>query len=94
MDWLYAAGTILGIAGTALLRDYRDGKNLFSKNVPSSNLNEGFLYMKHHYNDELTGILTELQVDQKQGFRDMNASLKEISTALTRIEAGGVKIKK
>lgn len=90
---LTAIGTVLGIAATLFLRDYRDGKNIFTKNIPPNTLDEGFKYMKHHYNDELTAILTELQVNQKEGFRDINGSLKEISTMLTRIDAGGVKIR-
>lgn len=93
MEFLYAAGTVLGIAGTLILRDWRDGKNVFSKNVPSQTLADGFSYMKHHYNDELTAILTELQIDQKQGFRDISESLQEISKSLVRIEAGGVKLR-
>lgn len=83
-------GTILGIAGTLLLRDFRDGKNLIRKNNP---IFPDVAYLKNYYNHDLTAILTELQVDQKQGFRDMAAAQKEITEALIRIESGGIKIR-
>lgn len=93
MDFLYALGTVIGIAGTLILRDWRDGKNLFAKNVPPSTLAEGMNYMKHHYNDALTLTLTEIQVEQKEGFRDMGSTLSKINESLVRIEAGGVKLR-
>lgn len=91
---LTAIGTILGIAATLLLRDWRDGKNIFKQNIPPTQLDEGFKYMRHHYNDELTTILTELQVGQKEMMRDNREGFREITEALIRIESGGIKIKK
>lgn len=93
MELMYAVGTIIGIAVTLVLRDYRDGKNVFKKNATPADLNEGFKYMKHHYNDELTMTLTQIQFDSRQGFRDMKESLEKINEALIRIEVGGIKMK-
>lgn len=93
MDWIYTIGTILGIAGTLVLRDWRDGKNLFAKNPPPQQLAQGFDYMKHHYNDITTAVLTEIQVEQKDGFKDMSFALGKINESLVRIEAGGVRIR-
>lgn len=53
-------------------------------------LQEGMNYMKLHFNDELTHILTELQVDQKNGFDKMeekqDAAKKCIEKANTKLD--------
>lgn len=80
MDYITIIGTILGIAAVQFFRDYRDGKNVFKKN---ESLGDGFQYMKHHYNDTLTQVLTELQVSQKESV-----------DILRNIERNGVRVRK
>lgn len=90
MEIYVGIGTILGTALILILRDWRDGKNILKKNEP---MNEGFKYMKHHYNDELTTVLTRIQVDQEKSFDDLKFALTKVNDTLIRIEAGGLKIK-
>lgn len=84
---LTAIGTILGIAATLFLRDWRDGKNLISKNIPPNTLDEGFKYMKHHYNDELTAVLTNIEINT----RNMAEEMSKVDDKIDDIRVNGVR---
>lgn len=73
MNWNFQEWLIIGLFATLFFKE--EFKMLilhyFGIKGTEDKLQAGMDYMKMHFNDELTHILTDLQVDQKEGFGKM-----------------------
>lgn len=93
-------GGLIGLIAYVIWQDWRAGKLTSYKSQDTDatkKLQDGMDYMKMHFNDELTGILTELQVGQRE-MREcqvkQGATLAEVNESLRDIVRNGVRIRK
>lgn len=102
MQFGFEQWLIIGLLVTLFFKDEakRYIQHKLGLSAPEENLQDGMNYLKMHFNDELTHILTDLQVDQKEGFRlshdnqaDGLKELQAIKTRINEMKEYGVKIR-
>ena len=88
MDIIYTIGTILGVAGTLIFRDWRDGKNLFKK-AESPDVPQWVSMLTEHFNHDLTNQ-NEKIIEKLESIHDC---LKKANIRLDEMKEYGVKMR-
>lgn len=102
MDWNFQEWLIVALFATLFFKE--EAKTLvlhyFGIKKPEENLQSGMDYLKLHFNDELSHILADIQIAQKEGIRKitdnqdiLKKGVDSTNVKLNEFERYGIKMR-